>query len=144
MNSFVIMKSNMVQKVTYMKEPASKAKQMQSDCESWKKMLETLVHENVNLKTQLAHMLKANRLANGSVETAEQFQNQFMLTDDVVSLARRDVSAQDKLLQHALPGNGVLSKEVIRQHNRLRKELIKIEKAFQQLKGRFHHFLERQ
>jgi hypothetical protein len=145
MDSFVIMKSNMVEKVTHMKEPVAKAKQMQAECESWKKMLETLVHENVNLKTRLAHMLKANRLANGSVEAAEQFQNQFMLTDDVVSLARRDVSAQDKLLQKTPANtNGVLIRDVIRKHIRLRKELVKIDKAFQQLKGRFNHFLEKQ
>lgn len=121
-----------------------KVQQMRSDCDGWKRMLESLVFENVNLKMQLANMLKANKAVKGSVEAAEQFQNQFMLTDDVVSLARRDVFAQGILLNKIMGGNGLVNKELVRTHNRLRKELMKIEKAFGQLKGRFLLFLEKQ
>jgi hypothetical protein len=125
-----------------MKESVSLVRQMQLECEDWKKRLELLVHENVQLKTYLAKMVKENGSGADLVEIAEQFQSQFMLEDDIISLVRRDVAVLERLLSKYMYDNKSIFKELLRKHGRLRRELGKIEKDFNMLKRRFHVFME--
>jgi len=131
------MKTGLIEKSELMNDSLSTVKVMQAECENWKRMLEVLMHENVDLKTRLAAVVKENGRSDDFVTLAEQFQNNFMREDEVISLARRDVAEQEKLLLREVFEDGLLFREVTRKQKRLRKELQRIENGFNILKQRF-------
>jgi Zn-dependent M32 family carboxypeptidase len=130
-----------IENTAYMNHSVSKVRQLQEECESWKRKLELLMRENVELKTRLAAQLKENTNGSDFVEVAEQYQNYFMLQDEIIKLARTDVSDLDKLLLRDLFEDGILFREVVHKHKRLKKEVYKIEKGFNKLKQRFNNFI---
>ena len=74
--------------------PEKKIIQFQTEIETWKKLLNSGMEENVLLKNKLADILKNNYDQN---EEIEEFQTK-VIKEDVIHSLRRDVNELDDFL----------------------------------------------
>lgn len=116
-------------------------KQFQEENDIWKRSLEFLLHENVNLKNQLSGLLKERQLSPEFLQVAEQFQSKFIMSDEVINLMRHDVAELEKLLIRDIYEDGALIKKVTQKHKKLHKELKTLKKTFDNLKRDFNNYL---
>lgn len=78
--------------------PHSRLQQLQFEIDAIKRLLASMMDENVHLKNRIPEILK-NSLENKMLGKVEIFHNRFIMEDDLIGLLRNDVALLDKLLQ---------------------------------------------
>lgn len=69
---------------------------LEYESKSWKRALEFMKEENIHLKNQLSVILQG-QVGKNILEHAEDFQNQFINTDELVLLLRNDIGKLEQL-----------------------------------------------
>ena len=113
--------------------------QFKHESDSWKRMLQFMQQENVNLKTRLAEVLKKD-VRNDFLEKAEYFQSGFLHLDERISFLRRDIAEINRMFLTELFHDGHL-KDLDQKQKRLRKDIEAEELGFNKLKSEFYHYL---
>ena len=125
-------------KLDYM--PDLRLKQLQYESDTWKRLLNFMMDENIQLKNRLSEILKDKFDKNLLVEV-EVFQNNFIKEDERVALLRNDVAELDKLLVREICEDGkIINKIEIRLQN-LRNNIMHAEIQFGKLKSAFNSYL---
>lgn len=120
--------------------PELKLKQLQNESDSWKKLLDFMMDENIHLKNMLSEVLK-NKFDKNLLVEIEGFQNRFIKEDQLVGLLRNDVAGLDKLLEREIFEDGKIVNEIDRRLKNLRNNIVYAEKQFGKLKLEFNNYL---
>ena len=78
--------------------PDLRLQQLQLEIDALKRLLASMMEENVHLKNRIPEILK-NSFENKILGKVEIFHNRFIMEDDLIGLLRNDVALLDKLLQ---------------------------------------------
>lgn len=106
----------------------------------WERMLAFFLVENIYFKTRLADVLNSAD-DEGLLMSGEQFQEEFLEQDKVLSFLTDEVKRQKKLVERDLYENGELFKELVKHQKRLRIDIRKEEILFTKIKNTFSDFL---
>lgn len=120
--------------------PELKIKQLQYEINSWKRLLDFIMDENIHLKNRLSEILK-DRFDKYLLEEVDGFQSRFIRADNLVALLRNEITEVDKLLRHEMFKEGNLLKNAEIKVKRLHKNINNAEKQFNRIKSDFHRFL---
>jgi hypothetical protein len=112
---------------------------LQQETQMWLRSLDFIQQENIHLKNSLADILKIE-LSDAMLEDAEYFQNQFLNKDTVIALLRRDIAIQSQQLEQDLRTQEI-GKKSLKQQDKLRGDMEKMEKEFSKLKFQFNNYL---
>ena len=119
----------------------SKIGQFRYESETWKRNLEFIMEENANLKNRLAEVLKSEVADEDILNTAEQYQNDFIREDETISLLRSDIADLDKLLIREVFEDGHLIQDVVRRQKKMSVEMKNAITGFNKLKFDFNNYL---
>lgn len=118
-----------------------KIAQLRYESETWKRLLEFIMDENIQLKYRLSDVLK-NNFDKYFLEQLENFQSNFVKQDNLVSVLRNDVAELDKLLVgDDSCEDGKTMKEIDKKMKILRNNINNAEKQFSQMKAAFISYL---
>lgn len=117
-----------------------KLKQLQYETESWKRLLEFTMAENVHLKNRISEILK-NGFDKNLLDEIENFHSRFVKEDQLIGLLRHEMADVDKLLTREIFEDGKIMKKVETRINKLRNEIITCENQFSKLKQEFNNYL---
>ena len=107
---------------------------------TWKRLLEFFIQENIYLKTRLSQVVdKETDVA--FIAHAEHFQNEFILKGEIMHDIVRDIKEQEKSLEAGLKQNGLPDHKIIKRQEKLRNEILYLEKEFLELKNQFNKYL---
>ena len=120
--------------------PELKLKQLQFESNTWKRLLCFMMDENIHLKNRIAEILK-NDANKNLLEEIENFQNNFIRQDELISLLRHDAAELDKLLVREIFEDGEISKEINKKLKDLRNNISNTEKQFTKVKVEFNNYL---
>lgn len=118
-----------------------KIRQFRHESDTWKRSLEFMMQENVNLKTRLAEVLQAISSDDDILNAAEQYQNEFIREDEAIHLLRRDIAKLDNLLVREAYDDGRLVRDVLNQRKKLSQEIRDTVAEFNKLKFDFNNYL---
>lgn len=119
---------------------ALKFKQLQYESDSWKRMLDFMMDENIHLKDRLSEVLKEG-FDNNLLEEVENFHSRFIREDELIRLMRHDLNELDNLLVQEIFENGMLKKKVDKRMKQMRGHITKAERQFCRLKKDFSSYL---
>ena len=111
----------------------AKNSQIKHELMSWLRLIEFFRQENALLKYRLSELVDSSD-DNNFLQTAEYFQNEFLLKDE--SLKRLIINLQD--YSDLIENCEVLSPHFLNTHNNLRKEIIHFEKKYSNLSTDFN------
>lgn len=115
-------------------------KQYSYDVNCWERSLAFFLIENIYFKERLSEILNTaddeELLLN-----CEQFQEQFLEQDRILSFLDTEVKRQKRSLGKMLYENDELFKEVVKQQKKLRNDMKKEEALFTKVKDSFSNFL---
>lgn len=117
--------------------PKGELKKFQFEIESWKRLLNSRMEENVMLKIQLSDILKNNYDQNW-LEEIEAFQAQFISHDEDILMLRKNVADLYDLL--ASDDTGQISKLNEKKMEALRNDMDASENQFNSLMSAFNDF----
>ncbi|MGZ8510886.1 MAG: hypothetical protein ACXWV6_12030 [Chitinophagaceae bacterium] len=117
-----------------------KLKQLQFESNAWKRLLCFMMDENVHLKNRITEILK-NDTDNNLLEEIENFQNNLVRQDEVISLLRHDTAELDKLLVREIFEDGAITKEINKKLKDLRNNISTAEQQFTKVKLEFNNYL---
>lgn len=115
-------------------------KQLQYETDTWKRLLDFMMEENINLKIRLSEIIK-ERFTQHALEELEDFQSNFIKEDELISLLRNEVAELDKLFGAEPFAGGKISGEIDRKLDRLRNNIIIAERQFGKLNLEFNNYL---
>ncbi|HVT86629.1 MAG TPA: hypothetical protein VHD35_15605 [Chitinophagaceae bacterium] len=124
-----------------MTSPELKIRQFRHESDTWKRNLEFMMQENVNLKNRLAEVLQAISADEDILNAAEHYQNEFIREDEAIHLLRRDISKLDTLLVREIYEDGELVRDLVHQHRKLSQEVRNAVSEFNKLKFDFNNYL---
>ncbi len=113
--------------------------QIQYEINTWKRSLNFIIDENINLKNRLAEILK-NGFERKQLEPAEYFQNKFISEDEQIGILRNDLGEITKNITTDNFANGA-SLKIIKKIDALRNSIKNTEKNFSELKSEFNNYL---
>jgi hypothetical protein len=117
-----------------------KLTQLRYESETWKRLLEFMMDENIQLKYRLSDVLK-NNFDKQFLEQLENFQSSFVKEDNLISVLRNDVAELDKLLSWEVVEDVKLMKELDKKMKLTRNNITNAETQFSQLKSAFISYL---
>ena len=79
--------------------------ELQQEAESWKRTLEFIRDENIQLKTRLSEIIRQNHADQQFLDTAEYYNARFLSEDEMLRLLRRDISELDRMLMKHIVEN---------------------------------------
>lgn len=126
-----------------MKDIKLKIKQFQHESDAWKRKLESWLQENVYLKNRLAELLSQDHVDMKFLDAAELFLNGFVRKDEIIYLLRNDIARFDKLLKEEEYKDKALAKTIEQKNKMMRKELLKLDSTFNDVKMQFNNFLSK-
>lgn len=115
-------------------------KQLQSESDTWKRLLAYIRDENTHLKTRLSEILKDD-FDSSLLEEVDGFQTRLVRGDEIVRLLRNDVAELDKLMIREIFEDGRIAREVGEKLNSLRRNIYAAEKLFNKLKAEFNNYM---
>ena len=120
--------------------PDLKLIQFEYETDTWKRLLNFMIDENIHLKIRLSEILQQISGVS-SLEDLENFQNRFIMQDVFISLLRNDIAELDHLMMREIFEDGKIITEIDRKLFRLRNNIINAETQFSKLKIDFNNFL---
>ena len=118
----------------------AKINQLQSEINTWKRLLNFFRDENVCLKNRLSDILK-NGFNRKLLEEFENFQTRFIKQDEVISLLRNDTAELDKLLSNEKSGVIISDSRIDKKLDHLRNNITNSEEQFFQLQLNFNTYI---
>ena len=120
--------------------PDLKLIQFGYETDTWKRLLNFMIEENIHLKIRLSEILQ--QISGVSLlEDLENFQNRFIRQDEFTSLLRDDIAELDGLLMREIFEDGKIINKIDRKLLKLRSNIINAETQFSKLKIDFNNFL---
>src|SRR6185312_14441132 len=123
--------------------PEMNVRQFQTEIETWKRLLNSRMEENVLLKIQISDILRDNYDQN-SLEEIEEFQTRFIREDELINTLRRGVNDLDNLLYGKLFESVKMEKSFDTKMENLRKDIANSTVRFRILKSTFNDFKHKQ
>ncbi|MBK8520216.1 MAG: hypothetical protein WAT20_07220 [Ferruginibacter sp.] len=120
--------------------PHLKIKQLQYEINSWKRFLDYLTEENIQMKNRLSEILK-EKFDTYLLEEVDGFQTRFIRKDHLVEVLRGEVMELDAIPVAEIFKDEKIFKKIKTKIKRLHKNIINTEKQFSKLKADFHRFL---
>ena len=121
----------------------ARIRKLQHECEQWRKRLDGLSQENINLKNLLSGALNEGSSDARFLDAAEEYLNQFIHRDEVIGLLRYDMVALEKLLKNAINETTNQHRIFEQRGRKMRRELHMLEATYIPLKDQFNNFLGR-
>jgi len=125
------------------RNPGMDVRQFQTQIETWKRLLNSRMEENVLLKIQISDILRDNYDQN-SLEEIEEFQTRFIREDELINTLRRGVNDLDNLLYGKLFESVKMEKSFDTKMQNLRKDIANSTVRFRILKSTFNDFKHKQ
>lgn len=119
--------------------PGMDVRQFQTEIETWKRLLNSRMEENVLLKIQISDILKDNYDQN-SLEEIEEFQTKFIREDELILSLRREVNDLDNLLYSKVFEDGKIEKSFETKMDKLDKDITSSVTRFRILQSTFDDF----
>lgn len=120
--------------------PELSLKQLRYEINTWKRLLDFTMEENIRFKNRLSEILEY-RFNTALLEDVEKFQNRFIQQDEIISLLSNEILETEKLLEGRIYRNGTIIPAADKKLKRIRKNMITAEKRFGRTKSMFNHFL---
>ena len=120
--------------------PEFKLKQLQYESDTWKRLLDFMMDENIHLKNRLSEILK-DQFDKNLLEEVERFQSSFIKEDQLISILRNDIAELDKLLILEIFEDEFLRRKVDFKLKNLRINIKNAESQFGNLKLVFNDYL---
>ena len=120
--------------------PQLKIKQLQYEISSWKRFLDYLTEENIQMKNRLSEILK-DKFDSYLLEEVDGFQTRFIRKDNLVEVLRNEVMELDETPVAEIFKDERIFKKITAKIKRLHKNISNTEKQFSKLKSDFHKFL---
>lgn len=117
---------------------SSKPEQFLHETKTWGRLLEFIKQENTILKNRLAAVLD-HKTDKDFLALAEQYQNRFILNDELIDELRHDINLQEN--GFAKRDSMVCDHITIRKQDKFRNEMEYFEKNFLSLKNEFNKYL---
>lgn len=115
-------------------------KQLQYEINTWKRLLDFTMEENIRFKNRLSEILEY-RFNTALLEDVERFQNRFIQQDEIISLLGNEITETENLVVGKISRNGTIIPAADKKLKRMRKNMIAAEKRFSRTKTMFNHFL---
>lgn len=128
-----------------MQETKEKIHQYEYEGMMWTRSLEYLKQENAYLKDRLTEVVDHNS-DKYFLAQAEHFQNQFIIKDEFLDELKHDVNEQIDLLklQESGQSNNTKSEQITSRQDKLRDQMVFIERDFLNLRNDFQKYLNTQ
>jgi hypothetical protein len=120
--------------------PELKLKQLQHESETWKRLLDFMMNENIHLKNRLSEILK-DKFDEKLLAQVEDFQNTFLKEDQLIELLRNEVAELDDLFLNKITDKGAMENEIDTRLIKLRDNMITTEREFGKIKLQFNSYL---
>ncbi len=120
--------------------PHLKIKQFHYEINSWKRLLDYLTEENIQMKNRLSEILK-EKFDTYLLEEVDGFQTRFIRKDNMIALLRNEITELDEIPVAGILKDEKLLKKMKIKMKRLHKNINNTEKQFGKLKSDFHKFL---
>ena len=116
--------------------------QFQRESETWKRTLEFLTEEDVNLKVRLSEILKSMDQRDDSLlERFEHFHNRLLKENETIGFLRLEVIQAEKQLIQNFSVDVDWLKDIQNKQMKLRKDMEKAELEFHKLKFDFNNYI---
>ena len=119
--------------------PGMDVRQFQTEIETWKRLLNSRMEQNVLLKIQISDILRNNYDQN-SLEEIEEFQTKFIREDELILSLRREVNDLDNLLYSKVFEDGKIEKSFETKMDKLDKDITSSVTRFRILQSTFDDF----
>lgn len=116
----------------------SKPDQFHHENKTWGRLLEFFKQENIFLKNRLSEVVD-HSTDKEFLALAEQFQNKFIIKDEIIDELRHDINLQSVDLINN--NDSLVDSKLIKRQEKLRNEMEYFEKDFIQLKNEFNKYL---
>jgi hypothetical protein len=116
--------------------------QFEFENDRWKRLVQFIQLENSYYKNRLAEVIRNSDASPEFLEEAEFYQNYYILQDTHLSLLKHDLNNFGKLVEEEKFLDGAVVKEVFNTHNRLKREIEKLEADFHDMQRKFNNFVE--
>lgn len=120
--------------------PNFKLRQLQQECDTWKRSLAFMIEENINLKKRLSELLQES-LSNDELAGMENFQSRFLKQDSLIEILKHDIADLQKLAVKELFTDGAIIKALERKLRHARGNVLTVEQEFSALKKDFSSFI---
>jgi hypothetical protein len=117
-----------------------KSKQLLYEINTWKRLLDFRMEENIGFKNRLSEILEY-RFNNYLLEEVERLQSRFIQQDEIISLLSNEILEIEKILTGRISKNGDIIPSTDKKLRRTRKNVMTAEKWFCRTKTMFNHFL---
>ena len=133
-------------KMLKLRDTSEKLDQYQHENSMWLRSLEFFKQENNHLINRLTEVVDktSDKIF---LAQAEQFQNQFIIKDEFMDELKHDVNEQLRSIKEFQKKNTEKSgyaKSVTESQNKLREQMLYLEKDFTSLRTEFHDYLTKQ
>ena len=119
--------------------PELKSKQLHHELETWKRLLDFMMNENIYLKNRLSQILQ-DKFEDKLLAKMEDFQNAFLKEDQLFEFLRNEVAELEDLLNFAAVKK-VMENEIDKKLFKLQGNMITAESEFGKLKLQFNSYL---
>jgi hypothetical protein len=116
----------------------SKPDQYHHENKTWARLLDFFKQENSFLKNRLSEVVD-HSTDKDFLALAEQFQNKFIIKDEIIDELRHDINLQNVDLINS--NDSLVDNKLIKRQEKLRNEMEYFEKDFIQLKNEFNKYL---
>lgn len=120
--------------------PVLKIKQLQYETDSWKRILDFMMDENIHLKNRLSAILN-DKFDTNLLEAVERFYSIFVKQDDLIRLLRNNLAELDQLLTTGKFYDEEILDEIEFKFSNLRNNIDYAERQFAKLKLEFNSYL---
>ena len=110
------------------------------ESESWKRLLEYIQQETTYLRNQLAEVV-CEDISNELVADAEEFQNRFIIIDEIIALVRGDICNYNSWLFEQLAQQDRDNEKYYKLQRRLRNEIQLLDQRFSKFKFEFLNYI---
>lgn len=117
---------------SYRSEKTNKLELFLHECAGWIRLLDFFKQENSYLKTRLSIAVD-HKIDKDFLNQAEHFQNLFILKDEFINEISRDARIQEKKLKEKQ-----LDEKILKNQQKLRNEIERLEKDFTKMKNDFN------
>jgi hypothetical protein len=117
-----------------------KFKQLQFECNTWKRMLSFMMEENVYLKNRLSEILADAGTSERLVEI-EDFQSRFLRSDELIRILRNDVAELEQFISDQKEDAVSENPQIHSKLSCIRLNIPLVQRQEERMKAEFNNFL---
>jgi len=115
-----------------------KLRQLQFECDTWKRMLSFMVDENIHLKNRLSEIL-SDQQPNQLLNEIEDYQTRFLKIDELIRILRNDVAELEQSIKEKQDTTD--NPSINNKLSRIRLNIPLVERQLARMKMDFNSFL---